>query len=142
MILATKSLILFSSFAYLASQPARVRIASSSPFVEFYESHTHTLLTCLLERANNSVKRTDIPLSPSVTRLPQTSEYYRCPSACLCCLVGRLIKHQHVGIQLLDILDELLLKERRYAEASQIGVLSLTTRELLPNGAVREHALE
>ena len=76
-ILATKSLILFSSFAYLASQPARVRIASSSPFVEFYESHTHTLLTCLLERANNSVKRTDIPLSPSVTRLPQTSEYYR-----------------------------------------------------------------
>ena len=43
MILATKSLILFSSFAYLASQPARVRIASSSPFVEFYESHTHTV---------------------------------------------------------------------------------------------------
>ena len=43
MILPTKSLILFSSFAYLASQPARVRIASSSPFVEFYESHTHTV---------------------------------------------------------------------------------------------------
>ena len=43
MILATKSLILFSSFAYLASQPARVRIASSSPFVEFYESHTRTV---------------------------------------------------------------------------------------------------
>ena len=43
MILATKSLIFFSSFAYLASQPARVRIPSSSPFVEFYESHTHTV---------------------------------------------------------------------------------------------------
>ena len=41
--LATKLLILFSSFAYLASQPARVRIPSSSPFVEFYESHTHTV---------------------------------------------------------------------------------------------------
>ena len=40
-------------------------------------NHTHTLLTCLLERANNSVKRTDIPLIPSVSRLPQTSEYYR-----------------------------------------------------------------
>ena len=39
-------------------------------------NHTHTLLTCLLERANNSIKRTDIPLSPSVSRLPQTSEYY------------------------------------------------------------------
>ena len=40
-------------------------------------NHTHTLLTYLLERANNSVKRTDIPLSPRVSRLPQTSEYYK-----------------------------------------------------------------
>ena len=60
----------------------------------------------------------------------------------LCCLVGRLIKHQHVAIQLLHILDELLLKERRYAEASQIGALSLTTRGLLRNGAIREHVHE
>ena len=35
-ILATKSLILFSSFEYLASKLARVPIASSSPFVGFY----------------------------------------------------------------------------------------------------------
>ena len=52
MILATKSLILFSSFAYLASQPARVRIASSSPFVEFYESHTHTHTVDMFIRAS------------------------------------------------------------------------------------------
>ena len=37
---STKSLIIFSSFEYLASKLAWVPIASSSPFVGFYESHT------------------------------------------------------------------------------------------------------
>ena len=43
--------ILFSSFECLAPKPARVRIASSSPFVGFYKSHT------LFRRRNKSHKK-------------------------------------------------------------------------------------
>ena len=52
-ILATKLLVLFSSFEYLASKPARVRIAPSSPFVGFYESHT--LLTDFIRESEQTV---------------------------------------------------------------------------------------
>ena len=57
-ILATKSLILFSSFECLASKPARVGIASSSPFVGFYESHT--LLTSYIRESEQTVSRVQI----------------------------------------------------------------------------------
>ena len=50
-ILATKSLILFSSFECLASKPARVPIPS--PFIGFYESHT--LLTCFIRDSEQTV---------------------------------------------------------------------------------------
>ena len=51
--LATMSLILFSSFEYLASKPARVRMAPSSPFVGFYESHA--LLTYFIRESEQTV---------------------------------------------------------------------------------------